>query len=118
MQTAMPSSVMPRQETLLSCPARTPEERIVSSKSNTTLSALTCSLSSQSVPHVTVEVVVAGQQKPAGLAERYTGDAADDVVVTVHGQLLITSYVEHSAGGVITARSKSETIGEKLGILS
>ena len=115
----MPSSVMPRQDTRLSCPARTPEEKeIVSTNSSQLISTPTCTLRSQSVPHVTVEVVVPSQQEPAGLAERYTGDAADDVVVTVHGQLLITSYVEHSAGGVITAGGKSETIGEKLGILS
>jgi len=89
------------------CDAQTGHSVVVSSQNS-------CTLRSQSVPHVTVEVVVPSQQEPAGLAERYTGDAADDVVVAVHGQLLITSYIEHSAGGVITARSKSETIGEKL----
>ena len=74
----------------------------------------TCTLSPESIPDVTVEVVVAGEQKPARLAERDAGDATDDVVVAVDCQLLVTSYVEHPAGGVITASSKSEAIGEKL----
>ena len=74
----------------------------------------TCTLSPESIPDVTVEVVVAGEQEPARLAERDAGDATDDVVVAVDCQLLVTSYVEHPAGGVITASSKSEAIGEKL----
>ena len=74
----------------------------------------TCTLSPESIPDVTVEVVVAGEQESARLAERDAGDAADDVVVAVDCQLLVTSYVEHPAGGVITASSKSEAIGEKL----
>ena len=72
------------------------------------------SLGLHGVPDVAVEVIVAGEQEPAGLAERDAGDATDDVVVGVDGQLLITTYVEHPAGGVITASSKSEAIGEKL----
>ena len=74
----------------------------------------TCTLSPESIPDVTVEVVVPGEQEPAGLAERDAGDATDDVVVAVDCQLLITTYVEHPAGCVITASSKSEAIGEKL----
>ena len=74
----------------------------------------TCTLRPESVPDVTVEVVVPGEQEPAGLAERDAGDATDDVVVAVDCQLLVTSYVEHPTGGVITASSKSEAIGEKL----
>ena len=74
----------------------------------------TCTLSPESIPDVTVEVVVAGEQQPARLAERDAGDATDDVVVGVDGQLLITTYVEHPAGCVITASSKSEAIREKL----
>ena len=74
----------------------------------------TCTLSPESIPDVAVEVVVAGEQEPAGLAERDAGDAADDVVVAVDGEFLITSYVEHPAGRVVTAGSKSEAIGEKL----
>ena len=74
----------------------------------------TCTLSPESIPDVTVEVVVAGEEQPAGLAERDAGDAADYVVVAVDGEFLITSYVEHPAGRVVTAGSKSEAIGEKL----
>ena len=74
----------------------------------------TCTLSPESIPDVAVEVIVAGEEQPAGLAERDAGDAADDVVVAVDGEFLITSYVEHPAGRVVTAGSKSEAIGEKL----
>nr|CAH7747865.1 unnamed protein product [Callosobruchus chinensis] len=42
----------------------------------------------------TVEVVVAGEQQPAALAERNAGDAANDVVVAVHGQLLVGPDIE------------------------
>ena len=78
------------------------------------INIFTCTLSPESIPDVAVEVVVAGEEEPAGLAERDAGDAADDVVVAVDCQLLVTSYVEHPTGGVITASSKSEAIGEKL----
>ena len=77
----------------------------------------TCSLCSQSIPDVTVEVIVTGQKKTTALAEGDTGDAADDVVVAVHGQLLVGPDVEHSAGRVITSRCKSISVREKLLIL-
>jgi len=60
-------------------------------------------LLAHAVPHVAVEVVVAGEQEAARLAERHAGDAADDVVVRVHRQLLVGAHVEHAAGGVVGA---------------
>jgi len=60
-----------------------------------------CSLSPESVPHVAVEVVVAGEKQATRLAERYAGDPADYVVVAVYTQLLVRAYVEHSARSVV-----------------
>ena len=66
------------------------------------------------VPHVAVEVVVPGQQQTAGLGEGHAGDAADDVVVAVEGQLLVRSDVEQAAGRVVGARGEGEAIREEL----
>lgn len=60
------------------------------------------------VPDVAVEVVVAGEQQPAGLGEGDGGDAADDVVVRVHGELLVRADVEHAAGRVVGAGRERE----------
>ena len=53
---------------------------------------ITCSLCAHAVPDVAVEVIVAGQQEPTGLAERHACDPADYVVVAVHAQLLDNIY--------------------------
>ena len=41
----------------------------------------TGSLSPDGVPHIAVEVIIAGHEQPARLAERHGGDATDDIVV-------------------------------------
>ena len=74
----------------------------------------TCTLSPESIPDVTVEVVVAGEQESARLAERDAGDAADDVVVAVHRQLLVRPDVEHPARRVVASSRKRISIREKL----
>ncbi|TNN69100.1 hypothetical protein EYF80_020683 [Liparis tanakae] len=56
---------------------------------------------SGSVPDVAVEVVVAGQEQAATLGEGHRGDAADDVVMAVHHQLLVGTQVKQPAGGVV-----------------
>lgn len=71
------------------------------------------SLRLHGVPDVAVEVIVAGQQEPAGPGEGDGGDAADDVVVAVQGQLLVSSDVEQATGGVIRAGGEGKSIGEK-----
>ena len=76
--------------------------------------SLTCTLSLQGVPDVAVEVIVAGQEQSATLGESHGGDAADDVVVAVHHQLLVGTQVKQPAGGIIRACAKSIPIGEKL----
>ena len=66
------------------------------------------------VPDVAVEVVVAGQQEPPGPGEGDGGDAADDVVVAVQRQLLVSSDVEQATGGVVRAGGESKSIREEL----
>lgn len=66
------------------------------------------------VPDVTVEVIVAGEQQPAGFGEGDGCDAADDVVVAVHGQLLVGADVEHAARRVVGTRRKREPGREEL----
>ena len=71
------------------------------------------SLGFHGIPDVAVEVVVAGQQQSAALAERHARDAADNIVVAVHRQLLIRPDVEESASRVVRARRESESIREE-----
>lgn len=66
------------------------------------------------VPDVAVEVIVAGEQQTAAPRERHRRDAADDVVVRIHGQLLVGADVEHAARGVVRARGKRKTAREEL----
>lgn len=76
--------------------------------------ARTGALLAHAVPNVAVEVVVAGEEQTAGLAERDGGDAADDVVVRVHGQLLVGPHVEQSARRIVRPRRKRLPVREKL----
>ena len=59
-------------------------------------------------------VVVAGHQEAAGLAEGHGGDAADDVVVVVHGELLVASNVEEPTTSVVGPACQRVTVREKL----
>jgi len=61
----------------------------------------TCSLGADRVPNVAVVVVVAGDQQSTGPTEGHRGDAANDVVVVVHRQLLIAADVEETTRGVV-----------------
>lgn len=75
---------------------------------------LTCPLPFEGVPHVAVEVVVAREQQAAALGEGDGGDAADDVVVGIHHQLLVRAQVEQPARGVVRARGERVPVGEEL----
>jgi len=66
------------------------------------------------VPDVTVEVVVSAEQQPAALAERHRRDAADDVVVRVHADLLVGAYVEQSARRVVRTGREREPARKEL----
>ena len=74
----------------------------------------TCSLRPHRIPDVAVEIVVAGEQEASRLGERHRSDAADDVVVRVHGQLLVGSNVEQAASGVVGSRCKRVAVGKEL----
>lgn len=74
----------------------------------------TCSFSLQCVPHVAVEVIVAGEEQAAALREGYRRDAADDVVVRVHHELLISTQIKQATRGVVGAGRKSIPIREEL----
>lgn len=75
---------------------------------------LTGALGLHGVPDVAVEVVVAGQQQAPRLGEGHRGDAADDVVVRVHGQLLVRPHVKQAARRVVRPRRKRIPVGEEL----
>ena len=75
---------------------------------------LTGSLGPYRVPDVAIEVVISCEQESSRLAECDWGDAADDVVVAVHGQLLVRSDVEQAACGVVRASCERVAIGEEL----
>ena len=66
------------------------------------------------VPDVTVEVVVSAEQQPAALAERHRRDAADDVVVRVHADLLVGADVEQSARRVVRTGREREPARKEL----
>ena len=74
----------------------------------------TCSFCAKGIPNVTVEIIVAREEKTPGLAERHARDAADNVVVAVHAQLLVGADVKHAAGGVITAGRERVPIRKEL----
>lgn len=65
------------------------------------------------VPHVTVEVIVTGQQETTALAEGDTRDAANYVVVRVERQLLIGANIEEPASGVVGSRRERVAVGEE-----
>lgn len=75
---------------------------------------LTRSFRPDAVPHVAVEVVVSGQQQPARLGKGYWSYAADDVVVRIHGQLLISPDVEQPNRGVVATGGECVAVGKEL----
>lgn len=77
--------------------------------------ALTCTIGFEGVPHVAVEVIVAGKQQATAFGKGHRGNAADDVVMRVHHQLLVGTQVKEPAGGIVRARGKRIPIGEELG---
>ena len=72
------------------------------------------SLQSKRVPYVAIEVVVAGEQQAATLWECHGRDAANDVVMWVHADLLVGAYVEQAARGVVRARCEHVAVREEL----
>lgn len=75
---------------------------------------LTGSFGLHGIPDVAVEVIVAGEEEPTALAEGDRCDTTDDVIVAVHGQLLVGAHVEQSTCRVVATRRERPTIREKL----
>ena len=59
-------------------------------------------------------VVVAAEEQAAALRERDGGDAADDVVVRVHAELLVRADVEQAARRVVRAGREQHAVREVL----
>lgn len=76
--------------------------------------ALTCTVTLHGIPDVAVEVVIASEQQPATAREGNRGDAADDVVVGIHEELLVSPQVKEAARGIIRARGEGIAVGEEL----
>lgn len=81
------------------------------------------SLLSHRIPDVAVEVIVSGEQQATRLGERDTRDSANDVVVRVHGELLIGTDIEQPAGGIVGSGGESvsrweESDGIDIGFVS
>jgi len=74
----------------------------------------TCSFGLEDVPDVAGEVVVACTHEAAALGEVDGGDAADDVVVRVEGELLVRPDIEQSASRIVTPSGKRLPIREKV----
>lgn len=74
---------------------------------------VTCSFRLHGIPHVAIEIIIAGQEEPSRLAEGDTGDAANDIIVTVHGQFLIGPDIEQATGSVVTARRERKPVREE-----
>ena len=89
------------------------QEVVFENADENTVRQLACSLCPYGIPDVAIEVVVAGQQQPTRLRERNRRDATNDVVVAVHGQLLVGPDVEEPAGGVIRPRGESAPVREE-----
>mmetsp|Transcript_31208 Transcript_31208/g.79712 ORF Transcript_31208/g.79712 Transcript_31208/m.79712 type:complete len:349 (+) Transcript_31208:315-1361(+) len=71
-------------------------------------------LTRERIPHIAVEVVVAGEEEAAGERVRYGGDAAQDLVVRVLHQLRIRSQVVESTRRVVGAGGEGMTAGEEV----
>jgi len=69
----------------------------------------------ESIPDITIEVIITAKQQTTALWERYGRDTADDVVMRVHSDLLVRAYVKQPAGGVVrTGRECKPTRKELL----
>lgn len=76
--------------------------------------ALTCTVALHGIPDVAVEVVIASEQQPAAAREGNRGDAADDVVVGIHEELLVGPQIKEAARSIIGARGEGVAVGEEL----
>jgi len=64
----------------------------------------------ESVPDITVKVVVSAEQQSAAGRESDCRDAADDVVVRVHRDLLIRAHIKHATRRVVRASRERQCV--------
>lgn len=89
-------------------PAASTEGHPIATDAETTDAVLVSSeyanpLALESIPYVTIVVVIAGKEEPAREREGDGGDAAEDVVVDVAVKLPVGSNVKETARGIIRA---------------
>jgi len=75
---------------------------------------LTSTVLLQSIPDVAVEVIITAKQEPAALRKCHRCDAADDVVVRVHADLLVSTDVKQQASRIVRPRRKCKSTWKKL----
>lgn len=74
----------------------------------------TSSLNPECVPDINVKVVISRHEKSARLGERHAGDTADNVVVWILRQLLISSYVIEFDSGIVRSSAECGALREEL----
>jgi hypothetical protein len=70
-------------------------------------------LSLDCVPHLTVEVVIAGKEQAARVREAERRDSAENALVAVRNQFFISTEIEETARSIIRARGKGLSIREE-----
>ena len=68
----------------------------------------------QSIPDVAVEIIIAAKEEAAALGERNRRDAADDVVVRVHANLLVSTNVKQQASCIVQPGRKCKSTRKEL----
>ena len=78
------------------------------------VSIVTCSVLFQSVPDVTVEIIISSEKETTALGKRHRRDSADNVVVRVHSDFLVSANVKEPARGVVRSSCKCKAIRKEL----
>ena len=75
---------------------------------------LTCSVSFECIPDITVEVVIPSEEEAATLGEGNRCNTTDNVVMGVGHELLVCAEVKQPACSIVRASGKGIAIGEEL----
>ena len=76
----------------------------------------TCTLCSDAIPDIAVEIVVTSQKKPTRFAEGYWSNTTNNIIMRVHCQLLVCPNIKQTNCSVIAASSECVTIRKELQI--
>ena len=77
---------------------------------------ITCTLCSDAIPDIAVEIVVTSQKKPTRFAEGYWSNTTNNIIMRVHCQLLVCPNIKQTNCSVIAASSECVTIRKELQI--